>query len=229
VASWRTVAGATVLAVSATAGLAVVVDAAPAPQSHTSSIRVTDPVQSAQQAVAAPLAPVTEHALDPATIPAPGVSGGQSVTQTVQLTIIGGPLELAADAASVTLERVPGSSRDWVGSLPPVRVVDARGTHEGWDVRWTVTSIEPLGASEASHLPDAKIRLQPDAPAVVAGTPDGLVTGKPGRAVQTGRTLFGAEAGSGGGTYEAGGTLSLRLPSDADVDGIVVHLAFSFG
>lgn len=233
-ASWRAMVMSAVTAVAATGALAVVVDAAPAPAgSGTAAVVAPDavaPDAAPSAATPAPLPPVTEHALDPAMVAAAQAGaasrGGQTVTQTIQLTIIGGELSLAADRATVALEPVSGSDRDWTGTLPPVRVVDARGTHEGWAVRWTVSSIEVEGASGPTHVPAAKVHLDPTDPAVVAGLDEGLAAGRGGPGVREGRTLFSAEPGSGGGTYEAGGTVSLRLPASVDAAGVTVHLAF---
>lgn len=219
------------MAVGATAGLAVVVDAQPAPQDPvTRSAGVADQAPMALNADALVLPPATEQAVDLQVAAAAqqfsSEGAGQSVSQTIQLTIVGGSLELAVDAATVTLARMPGSHNDWTGTLPPVRVVDARGTHEGWNVRWTVASLDVVGATSSSHAPDARVHLEPGEPVVIAGTPDGLTSGKPSPAVRYGRTLFAAAPGSGGGTYEAGGTLSVRLPDNLDADSIVVELAF---
>lgn len=234
VGSWRAVLAATATAVAATGALAVVVDAAPAPGSRAATVATAHPAPASHlSAVAAPLPAVTEHAVDPAVLAAvhssAAATGGQSVTETIQLTIIGGELSLASDHATVTLERVEGGHDDWVGTLPPVRVVDARGTGAGWVVRWTVTGLDVAGARRASHVPAAKVHLQPGTPVVVAGLPDGIAAGRPGPATQHGRTLFSAEPGTGGGTYEAGGTVTLRLPRSIDADSVVVDLAFAVG
>ncbi len=230
--SWRTVVTATAMAVAATAGIAAVVDAAPAPTTDPSPAVAASPAPlGTASAATAALPPVTEHALDPALVAAAqapvGPAAGQSVTEVIQLTVIGGPLSLVTDHASVTLQRVPGSDRDWTGTLPAVRVIDARGTFAGWDVDWMLTSLDVQGAATRAHVPDAQVSVEPAAPAVVDGTPDGLEAGKAGLASPNGRTLFSAAAGSGGGTYEAGATVSIRLPEHVDADSIVVELAFS--
>ncbi len=230
-ARWRAALAATVTAVAATGALSMVVDAAPAPSRSTAAVVHMPAAATEHAAPAAPLPPVTEHAVDPAVLAAAQSNatpaGGQSVTQTIQLTIIGGDLALASDHATVTLERVAGSHDDWVGTLPPVRVVDARGTGAGWTVRWTVTGVDVQGEGRPSHVPAAKVRLEPGAPAVVAGLPDGLAAGRPGPATRHGRTLFSAAAGTGGGTYEAGGVVTMRLPHSIDADSVVVDLAFT--
>jgi hypothetical protein len=176
---------------------------------------------------------MTQHPVDPAllaAVAAPlGGGGGQTVTEIVQLTITGGDLELVTDHASVTLHRVEGSDRDWTGTLPPVRVVDARGTGEGWRVSWAVDAIELDGATRGRGVPDARVRLDPSDPTVVDGLPEGLAAGRAGPALPHGRTLFTAEPGSGGGTYEAGGTVSLRLPPSVAATAITVELTFALG
>lgn len=223
---WREIVTATVLSVGMTAGLAVAVAAEPSTAQDTPARRVAPVGDASAPAAPSELPPVTEHELDPALLAsarAVGSSGGQSVTEIVTLTVVGGSLELAQDEAVVTLERV--SEREWAGVLPPIRVVDARGTHEGWDVHWAAAGIELTGTSRT--VPLASIRLDPEAPVVVAGEPEGLQVGRPGPGVGKGRTLFASAPGFGGGTYEAGGTVSARLPADVDADSVVVSLSLS--
>jgi hypothetical protein len=221
VASWRAVAGAAVIAITATAGVASIVGASPT-QGAVAAASTSVGAISAQVDAPAVLPAVTQHPVDPAVLavmsPVPR-STAQSVTQTVQLTIVGGPLELVTTEADVALERVAGSERDWVGTLPPVRVVDARGTHEGWRVRWDATAVSADGGAPRGDV-SGKVRVEAASPEVVAGVDEGVVAG-------TGRTLFSAERGAGGGTYEAGATVSLRLPPSVDPQSVVVHLVFS--
>ena len=174
------------------------------------------------------LPPITEHAIDARTLPAAAAhgGGGPAMVQTIQLTVVGGPLELVTSNATVELSRVDGAQNVWAGVLPPVRVIDARGTHAGWTVRWFVDSVEVSGASRSS-VPDAQVILEPGAPSVVAGTADGLRSGDTGRGRPSGRTLLSAGQGSGGGTYEAGAMVSVRLPRPVDAERVVVRLAFS--
>jgi hypothetical protein len=206
--------GAAVLSVTILTRLAAVADASAAPPSGAPGA-ATDltPGAVASEMV---LPPVTEHALDPAIIPQ-GQPVSQQLVQRVELTIVGGPIELVTHEAVVTLTRARGSD-EWTGVLPPVRLIDARGTHAGWSVHWTVT---------ANPLPSGQLHLSPDAPVVVAGSAHGLVAGTAGPDNAAGETLFSARPGSGGGSYEAGGTLSLRHVGDVDGESIVIHLAFS--
>jgi hypothetical protein len=216
------------MAVAVTAGLAVSVEANPAPVDGRAPVEVIEatPAPAPVERLDPPV--VTQHPIDEGTVPTAARASRSAaetvVAQTVQLTIVGGPLELLTTEAIVVLEPVAGSERDWVGVLPPVRVVDARGTHEGWDVRWTVAAValQPGGAPATG----AKVRLEPSAPVVVAGVEDGVVAGKAATARRSGRTLLAAAEGAGGGTYEAGATVRVRLPASVDASAVTVHLAF---
>lgn len=176
--------------------------------------------------VAPPLGEVTVHGLGGASAVVAATQADrpstQSVVQEIRLTVIGGELSLETTSAVVVLEQV--SEREWVGVLPPVRVVDARGTHEGWDVRWSVNGVDVAGTER--KVPDALVRLEPNEPVVVAGLADGVVAGKVGPGTGKGRTLFEAEPGWGGGTYEAGGAIRVRLPGGVDATSVAVHLTF---
>lgn len=171
------------------------------------------------------LDPVTVHEVDPAILAAAPSGGGGTVTQTIRVAVLGGSLELLTQKLTVPLAPVPGSDRVWHATLPPVRVVDARGTHEGWTVRWFVETVEIQGVSTGA-VPPARVVVEPAPPVVVAGAADGLRAGRPAHGLQRGSVLFAADPGSGGGTYEGGGSVSLRLPAGHDVDGITVKLAF---
>jgi len=226
-ASWRALGGAAVVAIVATGIVAGVVQAQPAAVAPAVATSPMPAASAHAPAATYALGPVTEHAVDGATLAAgqhARSTQGQTIVQEVQLAVIGGPIELVTTSAAVTLERVPGTRSDWAGVLPPVRIVDARGTHEGWDVRWTVDSLE-VGAADG-RVPTAKVQVEPGTPVVVAGVADGLEAGKAGPAVRHGRTLFRAAEGGGGGTYEAGGSVRLRLPRSVDVETVIVHLSF---
>lgn len=223
--SARALGMATAVAVAVTVGIAALVGDVPASLTATPAA-----VTEAPQAT---LPAVTTHDLDPAMVAAsesvPSDGGGRSVSETIQLTIIGGDLRLVTDHASVVLERVPGTWGDWTGTLPPVRVIDATGSGAGWEVRWVVSALHVQTAGKPSHVADAKVRLEPGAPVVVAGLPDGIAAGNGGSAAPQGRTLFAAQPGAGSGTHEAGGTVSLHLPPRGDATSVVVDLAFSLG
>lgn len=230
---WRTFGIAAAIAVAVTTGVAALVGAEPAPDDGPSSAIASVTTQAPAEIPVATLPSVTAHDLDPAIVAAgqssPSEHVGQSVIETIQLSIIGGDLQLVTDHTSVTLERVSGTTSDWTGTLPPVRVVDATGSGAGWDVRWMVSSLDVETNGKPSDVPDAKVQLEPGAPVVVAGLADGIVAGKGGPAVKTGRTLFNAQPDSGGGTYEAGGTILVRLPTSIDATSVAVELGFSLG
>ena len=213
--SLRAVVAATVLAIAATATVAAAVEPGSAPAGKPGKGRVASIAPVTPDAPPA-LPAVTTADIDPEVLAAAHSSSSdesQTVVEVIELTVIGGELELVTDHATVTLQRVPGSSRNWVGVLPPVRVIDARGTHEGWAVRWDVVDLTVPHAS-------GRVRVVGDDPTMVAGLADGLYGSR-------GRTLFGALHGYGGGTYEAGATVTLQLPPKVDADQVVVELSFS--
>lgn len=228
----RALATTTAVAVVVTVGVAALVGAEPAPASGAAPGAA--PITAEMREAPAPLLPpVTTHDLDPATAAAvastPATYPGQSVTETVQLTIVAGDLRLVTDRASVTLERVPGRSAAWTGALPPVRVIDATGSGAGWDVQWAVSSLAVFDAGTSRDVPGATVELQPGAPVVVAGLADGIAAGTGGSAGRAGRRLFAAQPGFGGGTYEAGGVVLVHLPSGVHATRVVLELAFSLG
>ena len=217
----RATAGATLLALAATTGVAAAIDAT-SPRS-TDGVAATAPTAPSDATTTPTLPEVTTAEVDPTVVEAARSASGAehaSVVELVQLNVIGGGLDLLTDRATVRLERVAGTAREWTGVLPPVRVVDARGTHEGWTVRWHVEDVSVGSAAR-------RVRVDPDAPVVVAGLADGLAAGSGGPSGPRGRTLLRAHVGYGGGTYEAGGTVTLRLPRSIDADEIVVELAFT--
>ena len=222
--SVRAAAAATALAVAAVAGIAAAVEAGSAPVTAVVGERTTKASATPAPVQPTVLPDVTTADIDPAQLAAAGAGSDaapSSIVQVIELSVVGGALELVDEHASVVLERVPGSVRDWVGVLPPVRVVDARGSHEGWEVRW---SVEDVSRDVGLH----RIKVRPHEPVVVAGLADGLVEGSDGRGnAPRPLRLLGAEPGFGGGTYEAGATVTVRLPPKADVDEVVVDLAFS--
>jgi hypothetical protein len=224
-ASVRAFLGATVLAVVATASAATALGSGSEVSLGTVSVDApTAPAGLATHRSSGTLPSGTTAGVDPAVLAAMQAAGDdapQSVVQTIELTVVGGALDLVDETASVRLTRVPGTDRRWTGELPPVRVIDARGTHAGWTVRWRVADASVDGATR-------RVRVDPGDPVVVAGLPEGLHAGSAGPAGSwRGRTLFEARRGYGGGTYEAGGTVTLRLPRAVDADEIVVELAFS--
>lgn len=226
-ARWQSAMRVVVVAAVGTAGVMQLTSASNGATRVVEAPATARPVPTSPQVATLP--PVTEHAIDPAVLAAAAASaahGGQSMVQTIQLTVVGGELELLTHEATIELEGVPGSTRAWTALLPPVRVVDARGSHQGWNVQWHVDSVE-LASDDARGAGDGRVTIEPGSPVVVHGTPDGLHAGRAATATPNGRMLFSADEGSGGGTYEAGGTVSLRLPPGVDADSAVVKLRFS--
>lgn len=226
-ASWRAVTGSAIVALAVTAGVAANVGATPAPISGSGEVvdPPTAPLTSTPQ-----LPAVTQHAIPADVLAAAAASAPtapQSVTETVQLTIIGGDLELVTPTATVGLSEVRGSDGEWTGTLPPVRVIDARGTGAGWTVSWTVASVEVKGVSGTDQVDGARVHLTPGRPVVVDGLPEGLAAGPTWSSQTAGRTLFSAAPDTGGGTYEDGGELSVQLPASVEAHDVVVSLTFS--
>jgi hypothetical protein len=136
--------------------------------------------------------------------------GGTTATEVIELTVVGTVLALASDPAPRVELRSTGNGSKLRGVLPPVRVIDARGTLTGWQVEWATT--------------DEDVVLDPDAPVVVAGVADGLVRGRAARATAAPRIVFGACAGSGGGTYEGGATVTADRSADAGDGEVTLEL-----
>jgi hypothetical protein len=158
-------------AIVALALSAAVIDAAASSSPGTAPVEVVRP---------------STHPRERASLQAPRPSSGSKLEQTVQLTIDGGELDLQMTAARVQLTRVNGSDHEWSGALPAVRVVDARGTLEGWEVRWRLHSVVvdsrgPVGLQVLA----ATVEVQPGPTVVVEGDPQGVYA--PGGPVATSR------------------------------------------
>jgi hypothetical protein len=220
--SWRQVA-----VVAATVATAVVafgpsVDAAdPSPVAHGRP----GPTTPAGPGPSGPaLGPVTVHDLEgQPVLPAPE-RDGQAVEQVVQLQVVGGSLTLEDDLVEVPLSR--GADGTWRADLPPVQVVDARGSHAGWEVRWSLDEVVLDGAPPPRSVGAARVQVRPAAPVVVDGTTGGLVAGRTANGAGHGRQLAAARPGWGGGTYAVGGTVSVRVPRHLEADEVVVRLRY---
>ena len=214
----RATAAATIVATLATATVAAAVEVgSPGPSVPQTEVALSNATSTA---VPSGLGAISISSVE-AGGRSPHATAPEAVEQVLKVSVLGGELELATLHHEVTLERVPGSEREWRGVLPPVRVIDARGTHEGWTVRWAVGQVNE--SSAARH-----VRVEPDAPRVIAGLDAGLFAGSAKRARgEKGATLFGARPGAGGGTYEAGGTVTVRLPHEGEAERLVVDLLFS--
>jgi hypothetical protein len=137
-------------------------------------------------------------------VPAPGSGASDtSASQSITVSVLPGPLSLLTERAVIELHAVGGQVL--CGRLPPVRVIDARGSGAGWRVRWSVESI----TADGRPIPRSAVEVIPDPPSVVYGLPTGLVAG--GGTGADRRVLFRAEPGTGGGTSEAGASVEARL------------------
>jgi hypothetical protein len=199
-------------AVAATASLAVA-DAAPHDRDRPPAL-----VEHAAPVARRPaLAPVTEAAVDPAVLASVRATGATSTvaSQVVRLEVVGGGLTIDHDRATVTLAPTD-DPRVWSSPLPPVRIVDARGTFDGWRARWRATSLTAGGRRVAGNV------TVDTAVAVVDGLAGGLDDGH-------GRTLAAARPGWGAGTYEVTGRVTVRLAASAGNAGTVVELGYEIG
>jgi hypothetical protein len=165
--------------------------------------------------------PVRDASVPPAVLAAARSSrvAAQSDVQVITVAVVGSGLTLGAHEVRVDLHPTGRGSRMWTGTLPPVQVVDARGTHVGWTVRWSVSS-----SDAEPHGREGVVWVDPSAPAVIAGDLDGLVAGRPGPSLPGGRTLFSARPGWGGGTFEGGGSVSMLVPRELDSPGLSVTI-----
>ena len=119
-----------------------------------------------------------------------------------------------------------GDASKTIASKPPTpaAVEEARR----WAPELVITDLKmaPMGGLEV--LEETQ-KLHPGVPVVVAGLAEGVEAGDPGRANHRGRTLFRALEGWGGGTYEAGGVVTVQLPASVDADHVTVRLALRLG
>ncbi|WP_436794224.1 hypothetical protein [Actinospongicola halichondriae] len=213
------------LAVALTAGAATLPGAGASPSTDGQAPSAQPPIVRRGGPA---LDPITRHAIDPAALEAArsGIGGATSVMEEVRLEIVGGELTVGPADREVTLHRVPGTRAEWVGDLGPVEVVDARGTHDGWTLRWFVDGIDVAG-SERHRIPAAKVRVVPGDLVVVAGDRQGLTIGRAHPATKKGAVLLSADRGWGAGTQQIGGTVSLRLPASIDAETVSVRLSFA--
>lgn len=221
----------TVLVTAAAVTFVTAAVGAQTPEPAATPLRGRSEAAHAARPAPQPLPPVSEHPLPPHVSSGASGSAAEStagpLVQVIQVQVHGGGLTLATNQVTVTLERAPGSHRDWVGTLPAVEVIDARGTHSGWRLRWSAATLELTDSPKAAHVPLSKVHLEPGTPIVVAGERAGVVAGKPGPAVHPGRLLMEAAPGFGGGTYAIAGTISVRLPTSVEAERVSVTLSFT--
>jgi hypothetical protein len=135
------------------------------------------------------------------------------------VTVSSGPLSISTDQSVLTLERAPGRGRitRYRGVLPRVRVIDMRGSLVGWDA--TIVFL----TSSYLHAEGVRISMHPGRPVVVSGDRKGVRADGPEWAdFGTPVSLFGAESGSGAGTYDEDALVELVLPFASDARSITL-------
>jgi hypothetical protein len=223
--------GAIDVAISAAAAVVVVVGvaagAAAVPSGAAEDRSAACAAQRARPEAARPPANPQPVTIPPTARTWPGrdVTGaGGSLTQTIQLTVIGGTLRLPDDRPRLDL--VPAGPGRLVGALAPVEVVDARGTHEGWELRWSVDEAWMATAVGPVLLTPQRVMIEPATPEAVHGEPFGLYAGPtcPGSGL-----LAHAEPGGGAGIYAVGATVTLEVPRGLEALGGSVVLGLTVG
>ncbi len=139
-------------------------------------------------------------------------SSGSSVDQTMEVSVLTGPLTITPASQAVSFTKAHGRGKG-AGSLSTVTVVDARGSLVGWDA---TVSLQSVNGVSAADLAKARLCVTPDTPTVVAGNPPEVkagrhACGKAGDAL----TVFYAPANGGGGTFSDTGALTLHVPGAA--------------
>jgi hypothetical protein len=111
----------------------------------------------------------------------------------------------------VTFSRSGNGGDSYLGALPLVKVVDARGSLAGWDASVSLQGIDGLSSSE---LAGAQLCANPDTPTVVAGNL-GEVRGAKNSCGGLGEpvSVFYAPSGGGGGTFTDTASLTLSIPA----------------
>jgi hypothetical protein len=140
----------------------------------------------------------------------------ESLTQTIGVSVLPGPLTVSPTSNSVTLTRNGkghGAGEPYRGELPLVKVVDARGSLVGWNAS---VSLQGISGVSGSQLAGAQLCVSPNTPTVVAGIPTEVRSaqsscGALGDAV----SLFFAPPEGGGGTFTDTAGLKLVVPESA--------------
>jgi len=143
---------------------------------------------------------------------APG--SGSSAVQTFGISVLPGPLTVSPTTASVPLSPSFAFGHRisvYQGQLPPVTVVDARGSLVGW--RATV-SLQSVAGAASTQLAHAFVCASSPKPTYVAGNPGDVVRGEALSCAGVGDplTVFWAAPGGGGGTFSDTAVLRLVVP-----------------
>jgi hypothetical protein len=159
----------------------------------------------------------------PAAGTSPVVPTASSPTdQVIDVSVLAGHLTISPPSTSLTL-RPRGHSATFVGDLPPVRVVDGRGSLAGWTATITVGVV-----GQGPAMPSgAEVCVEPFVPTVVAGR-RGEVRKAPHScgAPATPLDLFRAEPGGGGGAFDDSARVSVVWPEAPEPVQLTISCTF---
>jgi len=142
-------------------------------------------------------------------------TGPTLLRQTLGVAIHGSTMSVSPTTATIKLSR-SGSSKIYVGVLPTVTVVDARGSLAGW----TATVAPTTGLSGADLF------VLPNQPVVIAGNEGEVQPAGAGMATPASPAeLMRASAEGGGGTFTVDVAVELMVPvplADAVTVGVAI-------
>ena len=143
---------------------------------------------------------------------------------SMAVAVAPGPLAISVEDGPLVLERLPGrgNSTRYRGTLPAVRVIDARGSLAGWQV------VVRLIAPETPEASGARLFFQPGGPDAVSGQARGVRASRPvWSALGDSLSLFHAEPGYGNGAFDDDASVELFLPYATSVASIAVSFETS--
>jgi hypothetical protein len=175
------------------------------------------------------------------TTPAPAhatASNDGGLSQTLAVSVLPGSLTISPPAGSVspTAGSVSpsgdsmtfshdgdGHGDTYRGTLPLVRIVDARGSLAGWNASVSLQGIDGLSASQ---LAGAQLCVNPDKPTIVSGNPGEVRAAKHScGGVGDPISVFFAPPPGGGGMFTDSATMTLRIPAGNGADQLSTALA----
>jgi hypothetical protein len=172
----------------------------------------------------------------PSSVSVSGAGGSASLSQTIGVSVLPGPLTVSPASQSVTLaRRGPGSvflfnGESFGGPLGRITVVDARGSLVGWRASVTLLSVNGENGDNGNGRGGAVLCVTPDAPTMVAGNPADIVRADRPSCGRIGQSIpvFFAAPNGGGGNYSDAGSLNLVLPRGrTGQDQVTANLAVS--
>jgi hypothetical protein len=183
----------------------------------------------ARDVVRGPAPPAVDPSPSPPPRPRPPVGADPpngALSQTVRLQVLPGPLRLSNDRAMVHLRPALDHAGRLVGTMERVDVVDARGSHEGWTLEWSVAEAWATTATGRVSLDPETVTVVPTPPEPIHGEPAGLT---PGAACRGAGLLVDAEVGAGAGTHRISADVSVQLPPGESIDAraVVIQLSLS--